>query len=222
VGYLCELTGLALRPAPDRFEAMQSQGSVVQLSAALRGLAIELIRIANDLRLMASGPTTGLAEIVLPSAQPGSSIMPGKVNPSIPEMLNMVCFAVLGNDLTIATAAQAGQLELNVMMPVIAYKLLDSLAILTNAVGIFASRCVEGIRADALRCRGYADRTLGLATALNPYIGYRAAAEVTKEALATGRPIRQIVLEKGLLSAEQLNRILDPRAMTEPRERGGK
>ncbi|HUT37667.1 MAG TPA: aspartate ammonia-lyase [Planctomycetota bacterium] len=219
VAHLRQLTGLDLRAAPDRFEAMQSQGPVVQLSGALRGLAVELIRIANDLRLLASGPTTGLAEILLPSAQPGSSIMPGKVNPSIPEMMNMVCFAVLGNDLTIATAAQAGQLELNVMMPVIAYKLLDSLQILTNAIGIFASRCVEGIEANAERCRAYAERTLGLATALNPYIGYRAAADVVKESLATGRSMRDIIVAKGLLSAEQLDRILDPRAMTEPREK---
>jgi len=217
VAYLCQLTGLDLRPAPDRFEAMQSQGPVVALSAALRGLAIELIRIANDLRLMASGPTSGLAEIRLPSAQPGSSIMPGKVNPSIPEMLNMVCFAVLGDDLAIATAAQAGQLELNVMMPVIAYKLLDALLILTNAVNVFAARCVAGIEADAERCRAYAERTLGLATALNPHIGYRAAAEVVKEAIATGKPIREVVLARGLMSAEQLDRVLDPRAMTEPR-----
>jgi len=222
VAYLSQHTGLDLRPAPDRFEAMQSQGPVVRLSAALRGLAIELIRIANDLRLLASGPTTGLAEISLPPAQPGSSIMPGKVNPSIPEMLNMVCFAVLGNDLTIATAAQAGQLELNVMMPVIAYKLLDSLLILTNAINVFARSCVAGIQANAERCRAYAERTLGLATALNPYIGYRAAAEVVKESLATGRPIRDVVLGKGLLTTEQLDRILDPQATTEPRRREGK
>jgi len=221
VAYLRQHTGLDLRPAPDRFEAMQSQGPVVQLSAGLRGLAVELIRIANDLRLLASGPTTGLAEILLPSAQPGSSIMPGKVNPSIPEMLNMVCFGVLGNDLTVATAAQAGQLELNVMMPVIAYRLLDSLLILTNAIAVFTKRCVEGIEADAARCRAYAERTLGLATALNPYIGYRAAAEAVKESLTTGRPMREILLAKGLLGAGELDRILDPRAMTEPKGRDG-
>ncbi len=219
VAYLAEFTGEELRPAPDRFEAMQSQGPVVELSGALRLLAVELIRIANDLRLLSSGPTTGLGEIRLPAVQPGSSIMPGKVNPSIPEMVNMVGFAVLGNDLTVATAAQAGQLELNVMMPVIAYKLLDSLEILTNACRVFAERCVGGIEADAGRCRAYAERTLGLATALNPYIGYLAAAEVAKEALATGRTIREVVLEKSLLNAEELDGILDPKAMTEPRER---
>jgi len=222
VAYLAEFTGEHLRPAPDRFEAMQSQGPVVALSGALRLLAVELIRIANDLRLLSSGPTTGLAEIRLPAVQPGSSIMPGKVNPSIPEMVDMVGFAVLGNDLTVATAAQAGQLELNVMMPVIAYKLLDSLRILTSACRVFAERCVEGIEADEARCRAYAERTMGLATALNPYIGYLAAAEVAKEALATGRSIREVVIEKGLLEAEELDRILDPKAMTEPRERLGK
>jgi len=216
VGFLADLTGLDLRPAPDLFEAMQSQAPVVELSGALRGLAIELIRIANDLRLLSSGPTTGLAEIRLPAVQPGSSIMPGKINPSIPEMVDMVGFAVLGNDLTIAAAAQAGQLELNVMMPVIAYKLLDSLQILASATKVFSERCIEGIEANADRCRAYAERTMGLATALNPVIGYQAAAEVAKESLATGRPLRDIVIEKGLLPADELDRILDPRAMTQP------
>ena len=221
VAYLEEFTGRRLSAAEDRFEAMQSQAPAVELSGALRLLAIELIRIANDLRLLSSGPTTGFAEIRLPAVQPGSSIMPGKINPSIPEMVNMVCFAVIGNDLTITMAAQAGQLELNVMMPVIAYKLLDSMHILTNAVIVLTTRCVEGIEADAERCRAYAERTMGLATALNPYIGYLAAAEVAKEALRTGRTLRDVVLERGLLSAEQLDQILDPTAMTEPRARIG-
>ncbi|MFP4056965.1 MAG: aspartate ammonia-lyase [Candidatus Brocadiia bacterium] len=220
VAYIAELTGLPLVPAPDLFEAMQSQAPVVELSGALRVLAVELIRIANDLRLLASGPTTGLAEIRLPAVQPGSSIMPGKVNPSIPEMVSMVGFGVLGNDHTIALAAQAGQLELNVMLPVIAYKLLDSLQILTAAASALASRCVEGIEADAERCRRYADHSLGLATALNPYIGYAAAAEVAKEALRRGRSIREIVLERKLLPPEKLDRILDPHAMTQPRAEG--
>jgi aspartate ammonia-lyase len=219
IAHIAEITGLPVRPAADRFEAMQSQAPVVELSGALRLLAVELIRIANDLRLLSSGPTTGLGEIRLPAVQPGSSIMPGKVNPSIPEMVNMVGFGVLGNDLTIATAAQAGQLELNVMMPVIAYKLIDSLQILTGAVKALDERCVRGIGVDAERCRAYVERTMGLATALNPYIGYLAAAEVAKESLKTGRSLRDVVLEKGLLSAEDLDRILDPMAMTEPRKR---
>jgi fumarate hydratase class II/aspartate ammonia-lyase len=222
VAYLAEWTGFEFRVAPDRFEAMQSVAPIVELSAALRGIAVELIRIANDLRLLSSGPTSGLAEIRLPAVQPGSSIMPGKVNPSIPEMVNMVCFAVVGNDLTIAMAAQAGQLELNVMLPVIACKLLDSLAILSNAVAVFATLCVEGIEADVERCRAYAERTMGLATALNPYIGYAAAARVAKESLAAGRPLRDLVLEKKLLRAGELDRILDPKDMTEPRARVGK
>jgi aspartate ammonia-lyase len=222
VAHIAELTGLDVTPAADLFEAMQSQAPVVELSGALRLLAVELIRIANDLRLLSSGPTTGLAELRLPAVQPGSSIMPGKINPSIPEMVDMVGFAVLGNDHAIALAAQAGQLELNVMMPVIAYKLLDSMTILTNAVTALAERCVEGIEADAARCRAYAERTLGLAAALNPYIGYLAAAEVAKQALATGRPLRDVVLDKGLLTAEQLDRILDPMATTEPRAKIGK
>jgi len=221
VAYLEEFTGRRLSPAENRFEAMQSQVSVVELSGALRLLAIELIRIANDLRLLSSGPTTGFAEIILPAVQPGSSIMPGKINPSIPEMVNMVCFAVVGNDLTITMAAQAGQLELNVMMPAIAYKLLDSMTILTNAIKVFTDRCVEGIEADAERCRAYAERTMGLATALNPYIGYLAVAEVAKEVLRTGRRLRDIVLDKGLLSAKELDQILDPMAMTEPRAKIG-
>ena len=219
MAYIGEIAGLEVSAARDRFEAMQSQAPVVELSGALRLLACELIRIANDLRLLSSGPTTGLAEIALPAVQPGSSIMPGKVNPSIPEMVDMVGFAVVGNDHAIAMAAQAGQLELNVMMPVIAYKLLDSMTILTNATRVLAERCVEGIEADGARCRAYAERTLGLAAALNPYIGYLAAAEVAKQALRTGRSLRDVVLDKGLLSAEQLDRTLDPLAMTEP-ERG--
>jgi len=221
VANIGEIADIEVAPAPDRFEAMQSQAPFVDLSGALRLLAVELIRIANDLRLLSSGPTTGLAEIVLPAVQPGSSIMPGKINPSIPEMVNMVCFAVIGNDLTIAMAAQAGQLELNVMMPVIACKLLDSMGILTNCIRIFTQRCVKGIEADEERCRAYAERTMGLATALNPYIGYLAAAEVAKESLRTGRPLRDVVLEKGLLTAEQLDQVLDPLAMTEPRARVG-
>jgi len=219
VAHIAKIAGLDVVPAPDRFEAMQSQAPVVELSGALRLLALELIRIANDLRLLSSGPTTGFAEIVLPPVQPGSSIMPGKINPSIPEMVNMVGFAVVGNDHTIAMAAQAGQLELNVMMPVIAHKLLDSMGILTNCINVLTDRCVVGIEADVERCRHYAERTMGLATALNPYIGYLAAAEVAKESLKTGRPLRDLVLDKGLLTADELDQILDPLAMAEPRAR---
>jgi aspartate ammonia-lyase len=188
----------------------------VDVSSALRTLAVTLTRICNDLRLLSSGPTTGLGEITLPPVQPGSSIMPGKVNPVMAEMLNMVCYHVMGNDHTIVACAQAGQLELNVMMPIIAYNLLQSLEILANGVRAFTDRCVRGIQANAERCRELAERSMGLATALNPFIGYSAAAQVAQEALARGVSLRQVVLERGYLSEEELDSILDPTAMTEP------
>ncbi len=213
---LSERLGEEVHPASDRHEAMQSMFPFVRLSGALRALAVELGRICNDLRLMASGPTTGLGELVLPAVQPGSSIMPGKVNPVVCEMTNQVCYQVIGNDHTIAAAAQAGQFELNVMMPVIAFDLLWSLQIMTRAVEVLDGRCIRGIEADRERCEAYADRTLGLVTALNPCIGYENAARVAKEAERTGRTIPEVVLEMGLLTAEELERVLDVRAMTEP------
>jgi fumarate hydratase, class II len=213
---LSELTGLPLRSSGNLFESMQNMADALECSAALRTLAATLTRIANDLRLMASGPNTGLDEIRLPPVQPGSSIMPGKVNPSMAEMLNMVCFHVMGNDLTILAAVQAGQLELNVMMPVIAFNLLQSIQILTNALTAFTDRCVRGIAANEERCRYWVEHSAALATALNPSLGYSTVAEVVKEFVHTGRPIRQIVLERGLLSEAQLNEILSVQAMTEP------
>jgi aspartate ammonia-lyase len=213
---ITSLSGLSFRSSGDLFESMQSTADFVDLSGALRTLATTLIRIANDLRLLSSGPTTGLAEITLPAVQPGSSIMPGKVNPVMAEMLNMTCFHVIGNDTAIAMAAQAGQLELNVMMPIMAYNLTQSLEVLTNGVRVFAERCVRGITANAERCRDYAERSMGLATALNAYIGYAAAAKVAQEALERGVSLRQVALEKGYLSAERLDEVLDPIAMTEP------
>jgi aspartate ammonia-lyase len=192
----------------------------------LRALSVDLTKIANDLRLMSSGPVTGIGEIVLPAVQPGSSIMPGKINPSIAEMLNMVCFEVMGNDLTVSLAAQAGQLELNVMMPVIAYDLTQSLMILTNGVRAFTERLVKGIRANEERCRTLLEKSAGVALALNPFIGYSKAAEVAKEALARGVTLRQVVLEKNLLTEDQLKKTLDPYSMTTPgvhgKERKGK
>jgi len=214
---LSELTGVDLRSSGDLFESMQSMADPAHLSAALRTLAVTLDRIANDLRLMSSGPRTGLAEIRLPAVQPGSSIMPGKVNPVMAEMLNMVCFQVMGNDLTIMLAAQAGQLELNVMMPLIGHNLLYSIRILTNGVRAFTERCVRGIEADEEQCRAWVEGSMGIGTALNPYIGYDAAAKVVREAMVTGKSIRQIVRERALLSEEELEEILSPRAMTEPR-----
>jgi aspartate ammonia-lyase len=208
--------GIDFRMADDYFEAMQSLRPFEDLSGAIRGLSQDLIRIANDLRLLSSGPKTGLAEIVLPAVQPGSSIMPGKINPSMAEMLNMVCFQVLGCDMTILMAAQAGQLELNVMMPVVAYNLLHEIEILGNAVDSFARFCVAGIKADETRCQWHAESSMGIVTVLNPYIGYSAAADVAQEHVSTGKSVRQIVLEKKLLSSEKLDRILDLRSMTEP------
>jgi aspartate ammonia-lyase len=162
------------------------------------------------------GPRAGLAEIRLPGVQPGSSIMPGKVNPSIPEMVNQVCFQVIGCDTTVCVAAEAGQLELNVMMPVIAWNALHSSTILRTALHALATRCVEGIEADAARCRELLDRSTAMATALSPYIGYARTAEVAKESVRTGRPIRAIVIERGLLDAATADRVLSPEAMTQP------
>jgi aspartate ammonia-lyase len=209
-------TGLDVRAADNCFEAMQSNASVTEVSGAVKVLATELIRIANDLRLLSSGPKTGLAEITLPAVQPGSSIMPGKVNPVMAEMLNMVCFSIIGNDLTITMASQAGQFELNVMMPVMQYKLLDSISILTNALKVFTNRCVKGITANEERCYQYATSSMAIVTALNPYIGYSKAAEVAKESLLTGKSIKEIILEKKLMSEEKLDELLSPISMTKP------
>jgi len=216
VEYLRGWTNINWRNAPDMREAMQSNLPIAEASSALRLLAIELIRICNDLRLLASGPTTGFAEIVLPAVQPGSSIMPGKVNPSMAEMLNMVCFQVIGNDLTVAMAVQAGQLELNVMMPVMAYNLHHSIEILKNALRAFIDRCVVGIVADADRCRRYAESSMALATALNTYVGYARAAEVVKRALREQKTIIDVVREEKLLTEAQIAQILDPIKLTEP------
>ncbi len=216
---LGEITKFPLVPATDYFEAMSSMGPVVELSSACRELAIEMGRISNDLRLLSSGPTTGIAEIRLPELQPGSSIMPGKVNPVIPEMTNMVCYQVMGFDNTIALASGAGQFQLNVMMPVIALNLFWELTILRTASKHLAEKCVKGITADESKCRSYLERNAQVATALNPVIGYLKAAEVVKEWGKSGRSIRDIVIEKDFLSEEEIDRILSPeaiRAMTEP------
>ncbi len=211
---LAGLTGLPLRSAPDLREAMQSRQAVGAMSAALRGLALELIRIANDLRLLSSGPATGLAEIRLPAVQPGSSIMPAKVNPVLAECLNMVGFQIVGNDTAVALAVQAGQLELNVMMPLMAHNLLQSFSILINFLPVFTENCVKGIAADPDRLQGYAHRTAALGTVLNPVTGYLRAAELIKESLATGKDIRTLVLEKKILSEAELDALLDPARLT--------
>jgi fumarate hydratase class II len=209
-----EITGIGFKGSKNLFEGIQNVYPALEMSASLRAVAITLTKIANDLRLMSSGPRTGLAEITLPAVQPGSSIMPGKVNPVMAEMLNMVCYQVIGNDTTISCAMQASQLELNVMMPVIAYNLLMSIQILTNGVNTFTKRCIEGIKANVRRCREFADATIAIATALNPIIGYGAAAEVAKEAMRSGRDVRDVVVEKGILSRKEADRLLDPKRLT--------
>jgi len=210
-----EITKLELEAGDDLFEAMQSMQDAVMFSGALRTLAQDLTRIANDFRLLSSGPSTGLAEITLPAVQPGSSIMPGKVNPVLAEMLNMAMFHVMGNDLTVMLCGQAGQLELNVMMPIMAYNLFQMMDVTIGAVRAFTEKCVVGLVANAEKAEGWLAKNAILVTALNPVIGYLKGAEVAKEAMASGRTIREVVLEKGYLSAEEVDRLLDARQMTE-------
>jgi len=213
---LARISGQKLVPVDDMRYAMQSNLAMAGVSSALRNLSLEVIRISNDLRLLASGPNTGFAEINLPALQPGSSIMPGKINPVIPELAAMVSFQVVGNDVAVALAVQAGQLELNVMMPTASYSVLQSITILTNMLRQFTDKCIAGITANDKRCNFYVQATVSLATALNPYIGYAKAAEIAKEAVATGRSIIEIAREKKLLSEKDITEILDPVRMTEP------
>ena len=217
VDHLARYTSLPLTPASNLFRVTQSMGDVLAYSGAMRRLAVEVGKIASDLRLLSMGPRAGLAEISLPAVQPGSSIMPGKVNPSVPEMVNQVCFQVMGCDQTIAIACEAGQLELNVMMPVIAWNALHASSILREAVKVLRLRTVDGLAADEARTRELLDRSTAMATALSPYLGYATTAQIAKEAVATGRSLREIVIERGLLDAQRLDEILSPDAMT----RGG-
>ena len=216
VANLARISGQKLTPAADMRWAMQSNSPMAEVSSALRNLALEVIRISNDLRLISSGPNTGMWEINLPALQPGSSIMPGKINPVMPELAAMVSFQVVGNDTAVALAVQAGQLELNVMMPTMAYSVLQSITIMSNMLRQFTEKCVAGITANEKRCDFYAQSTVSLATALNPYIGYAKAAEIAKESVATGRSIIEIAREKKLLSEKEIGEILDPVNMTEP------
>ncbi|MBT0665379.1 aspartate ammonia-lyase [Geobacter pelophilus] len=216
VAGLAAETGFKLSRGKDLVERMQNMDPFVSLSSSLKGLAVTLARIANDLRLLASGPRTGLDEITLPPVQPGSSIMPGKVNPVMAEMTDMVAFQVIGADSTVTLAAQAGQLELNVMMPVIAFNLLFAMEILANAINKLTESCITGITAHADKCRHYLEDSLGLATVLAPYIGYMAAAEVAKESVASGRSIAEVALAKGILSEARLAEILEPMPLTSP------
>jgi aspartate ammonia-lyase len=209
-------TGFPVSNAANLVETTQNMDPFVLLSSALKGLSINLSRIANDLRLLSSGPMTGLNEINLPPVQPGSSIMPGKVNPVILEMVNMVSFQVVGADTVVSLGAQAGQMELNVMMPVIIYNILFSLRILGNAARKMSEACVEGITANVAQCARYLESSMGMATILAPYIGYAAAAEIAKESLRTGRTTKEIILSRELLSSEALEEIIDPYPLTNP------
>ncbi len=209
--------GLPLREARDHFEAQGSRDALVEVSGVLRTVAVSLYKCATDLRWMGSGPRAGLAEIRIPDLQPGSSIMPGKVNPVIPEAVSQVVAQVIGNDASIAFGGAGGNFELNVMLPVIARNLLESLRLLTNVSRLFADRCIAGLEADAERCRNYALSSPAIVTALNPYIGYEEAARVVKQSLAEGKDLRTVVLERGLLSEEEVDRALAVEAMT----RGG-
>jgi aspartate ammonia-lyase len=221
VRYLKEISGLALREGEDRIQLMQSMGDVAGFSASLRVLAIDLSKIASDLRLMVMGPRTGIDEITLPAVQPGSSIMPGKINPSIPEMVNQVCFQVMGLDTTVAIASEHGQLELNVMMPVIGFNVLLAMRILTNATNALTERCITGIQANREMCAYWVERSAALATALAPQIGYARAAEISKQSVKEGILIRDLVKRDGILPPEEADEVLDLRKMTEIGVPGG-
>ncbi|MDY6834399.1 MAG: aspartate ammonia-lyase [Chloroflexota bacterium] len=216
VNRIRELSNADLRSASSLIESIQSMDDFAETSSALKLLALDLIRMANDLRLMSSGPNTGLREINLPAVQPGSSIMPGKVNPVMAEMLNMVCFQVIGNDSAIAIACQAGQFEINVMTPVIAFNLLQSLDIMDNGIKAFKEKCLVGITANEEHCRYLAERSLGLATVLSRCIGYDETAEIAKESLATGRSVKDIAVDRGVLSKKLADELFDPANLTKP------
>lgn len=214
---LRSLTGIPLCTSPNLIEATWDTGAYVQISGVLKRVAVKLSKICNDLRLLSSGPRCGLQEINLPPMQPGSSIMPGKVNPVIPEVVNQVAFQIIGADVTISFAAEAGQLELNVMEPVIAYNLFQSIEMLRRACRVLAEKCVDGITANREHCRKMVEQSIGVVTALNPFIGYQNSTLIAKEALQSGKAIYDLVLEKGLLTKERLDEILSPEHMMRPR-----
>ncbi|MBD0381383.1 aspartate ammonia-lyase [Paenibacillus sedimenti] len=214
--HLKEQTGLPIELAEHLVDATQNMDAYTELSAALKVCAVNLSKICNDIRLMASGPRVGLGEIKLPPRQPGSSIMPGKVNPVMAEVVNQVAFQVIGNDHTICLACEAGQFELNVMGPVIAFNLLQSLKIMRNAAGVFERFAVEGMEADRERCKAYVEQSFGIVTALNPHLGYEVAAQLVKEAVRTGLSLKELILEKQLLTPEEIEEILNPIQMTTP------
>ena len=206
---LREITGLNLTEAENSHEMLQSRLEIGSLSGGLKALSLELIRISNDLRLMNSGPVTGWGEIRLPATQPGSSIMPGKVNPVMAECMDMICFQIIGNDLAVSMAVQAGQMELNVMNPVMIHNILESMVLLDNYIPVFIEKCISGIEADEAKCKSYLDKNPSIATFLDQHIGYLKAAEIAKEALRRNMSVRDLVIEKGILSKEDLDRIFD-------------
>ncbi|SFE30022.1 aspartate ammonia-lyase [Alteribacillus iranensis] len=214
--YLADLTEMPFHSAENLVDATQNTDAYTELSAALKVHAINLSKMANDLRLMSSGPRTGLNEINLPARQPGSSIMPGKVNPVMAEVMNQISFQVIGNDHTISLASEAGQLELNVMEPVLVFNLLQSLSVLQNGLNVFREHAVNGITANVERCKELVEKSVGIITAINPHVGYETASRIAKEAIETGRSVREICLERGILSEEELDEILDAKEMTRP------
>jgi aspartate ammonia-lyase len=218
--HLERISGLPLVTAPDLVEATADTGVFVQLSGVLKRCAVKLSKICDDLRLLSSGPRAGLGEINLPAVQPGSSIMPGKVNPVIPEMVNQVCFDVIGADVTVTIAASAGQLQLNVFEPVIAFRLLSAIGALTRACVVLRERCVDGITANPERMRWFVEQSVGVVTALVPALGYETASQIASEALATGRGVYDIVCERGLMTREELDAALSPERMAKARGEG--
>ncbi|MEO9523778.1 MULTISPECIES: aspartate ammonia-lyase [Marinobacter] len=219
VGYLSEVSGFEFKRASDLVEASSDMGAFVLFSGMLKRLAVKLSKISNDLRLLSMGPRCGLNEINLPAQQPGSSIMPGKINPVIPEAMNQVAYQVIGNDLAITMAAEAGQLQLNAMEPLIAYNVLESIRMLTQAMDMLKNRCVRGITANRERCQELVDQSIGIVTAVNPYIGYENATRIAKAALESGRGVLELILEEGLMSEEDLGAVLSPANMIRPQRR---
>ena len=214
---LAKITGHPFVSSPNLIEATNDTGSYVIYSSALKRMAIKISKICNDLRLLSSGPRCGFGEINLPAMQPGSSIMPGKVNPVIPEVMNQVCYKVIGNDLTVTMAAEAGQLQLNVMEPVMVYSIMESMALLTNGMDALSSMCIDGITANEAHCRDMVLNSIGIVTALNPYIGYKNSSKIAKEALETGKSVYELVIAYNILSKEALDEILDPENMLAPK-----
>ena len=218
IAHLKEITGLDVVIAKNLVEATQDTGAFVMYSSAVKRLAVKLSKICNDLRLLSSGPRTGFNEINLPPMQPGSSIMPGKVNPVIPEVVNQIAFKVIGNDLTVTIAAEAGQLELNVMEPVIVQSIFESIEMLKNGMTTLKYKCIDGITANVKHCRDLVENSIGLVTALNPVIGYEASTKLAMEALETNRGVYELVLEQKLLSKDELDKILAPENMIGPKK----